>query len=102
MTRLRDVHADDRRTGASATDGGALLDVVAGNELRQEEVNIFYDATRSSPSTADTATYGARPMTRFLPTGGTGECGSGEARRNVGIGGVTFRPPSPKTRVRAT
>ena len=47
---------------------------------------------RSSCSTADTATCGAMRTTRFLPAAGLVSADQGKLRRNVGIGGVTFRP----------
>ena len=68
----------------------ALLSSSLVTNYNQEEIMVFYDVTSKLTFAGVIVTFGARRVTR-LPLEGLAGPEKGRLRRNVGIGGITFR-----------
>ena len=78
--------------GASAADGGVCSPPRWSTNYSQEEIDVFYDATSKLMLRGGYRYVWGDASDAVLPAAGLVSSDQAKLRRNVGIGGVTFRP----------
>jgi hypothetical protein len=95
MRRVRIIESwltDRLHDSSSATQTSALLSSSLAANYSQEEINLFFDATSRLTLRGGYRYVWGDARDATLPPAGLASADTGKLRRNVGIGGFTYRP----------